>query len=79
MMSLGCITFLATVVEVPTAAPGLKDVSIVREFLGVIRPELTTMPPDRGIEFVIDVVLGIAPISKAPYWMAHIKLRALMA
>jgi hypothetical protein len=27
------------------------------------------MPPDRGIEFSIQLISGIAPISKRPYWM----------
>ncbi len=75
-MSRGCIAFLATVIEVPTAALGLKGISIVREFPGVIPLELTTMPPDMKIEFVIDVVLGTAPILGAPYWMAQVQLRA---
>ncbi len=50
-MSRGCIAFLATVVEVLTTSPGLKDIPIVREFLDVIPPELTTMSSDREIEF----------------------------
>nr|CAD1842569.1 unnamed protein product [Ananas comosus var. bracteatus] len=35
------------------------------------------MPPEREIEFVIDVVPGIAPISTAPYRMAPAELREL--
>ncbi len=66
MMSRGCIAFLAIVVEVPMAAPGLEDIPIVREFPDVFPPELLMMPLDREIEFVIDVVPGTAPISKAP-------------
>ncbi len=79
MMSQGCVTFLATVVEMPTAAPGLEDIPIVREFPDVFPPKLTTMPTDREIEFVIDVVPGTAPVSKALYRMAQAKLRELKA
>nr|CAD1842324.1 unnamed protein product [Ananas comosus var. bracteatus] len=79
MLSSGCIAFLATVVEVPTAAPGLEDIPVVREFPDVFPPELTTLPPEREIEFVIDVVLGTAPISKVPYRMAPAELRELKA
>ncbi len=39
-----------TVVEVPTTAPGLEDISIAREFPGVIPPELTMTLPDRETE-----------------------------
>ncbi len=35
------------------------------------------MPPDREVEFVIDVVPGTAPISKAPYRMAPTELTEL--
>ncbi len=43
-------------VEVPAAAPGLEDIPIVPEFPDVFPPKLTTMQPDRDIEFVIDVI-----------------------
>nr|CAD1823460.1 unnamed protein product [Ananas comosus var. bracteatus] len=76
-MSRGCVAFLAIVTEVPTATPGLEDIHIVREFPDVFPPELTTMPPEREIEFVIDVVPGIAPSSTAPYRMAPAELREL--
>ncbi len=32
MISRGCVSFLPIVVEVPTAAPGLEDILIVRKF-----------------------------------------------
>ena len=32
--------------------------------------ELPGMPPDRSVEFVIELVPGTAPISKRPYHMA---------
>ncbi len=58
MMSHGCVAFQAAVVKVPTAAPGLKGISIVREFLYVFPPDLMMMPPDREVEFVIDIAPG---------------------
>ncbi len=79
MISRGCIPFLASVVEGPMAAPGLEDIPIVREFPDVFPPELTSMPPNRKIEFMIDVVPRTALISKAPYRMAQAELRELKA
>lgn len=35
------------------------------------------MPPDRGIEFVIELVPSTAPISKRPYRMATNQLAEL--
>ncbi len=42
-------------------------------------PDLTTIPLNREIEFVIDVVPGTAPVSKAAYRMVPAELRELKA
>jgi hypothetical protein len=46
------------------------DARTVSEFLDVFSEELPGMAPDREIEFVIELVPGIAPIFKRPYRMA---------
>ena len=45
----------------------LEDIRVVCEYPDVFPDELPGMPPDRDIEFLIDLVLGTAPISKRPY------------
>ncbi|KAL5540697.1 hypothetical protein UlMin_043349 [Ulmus minor] len=47
-----------------------EDVPIVKEFPDVFPDDLPGIPPDREIEFKIDLLPGTAPISKAPYRMA---------
>jgi hypothetical protein len=47
---------------------------VVNEFPDVFPDELLGMPPDRDIEFVIDLMLATAPIYKIPYRMATQKL-----
>ncbi len=47
----------------------LDEIRIVREFPDVFPEELPGMPPDREIEFVIELVPGTAPIFKRPYRM----------
>ena len=47
----------------------IQDVLVVRDFPDVFPEELPGMPPDRGVEFVIELVPGAAPISKRPYRM----------
>ena len=42
-------------------------VHIVRNFPDVFPDKLPSLPPDREIEFGIDINPGIDPISKAPY------------
>jgi hypothetical protein len=50
---------------------------VVRDFLDVFPEELPGMPPDRGVEFVIDLLPGTAPISKRPYMMFVEELKGL--
>jgi hypothetical protein len=45
-------------------------VPVVYEFPDVFPEELPGMPPDRDIEFVIELKPGTAPIYKTPYRMA---------
>jgi hypothetical protein len=45
-------------------------VPVVSEFPDVFLKKLPDMPPDRDIEFVIELMPGTAPIYKSPYRMA---------
>jgi hypothetical protein len=40
------------------------NIRVVRDFLDVFPEELPGMPPDREVEFVINLLPGTAPISK---------------
>ena len=54
-----------------TAIPedDIRRVPVVRDFTDVFPDELPGMPPDRAVEFYIDLVPGTSPIAKAPYRM----------
>jgi hypothetical protein len=45
------------------------EVSVVSVFPDVLPKELPGMPPDRDIEFVIELMRGTTPIYKSPYRM----------
>jgi hypothetical protein len=47
----------------------LEDIPVVCEYPDVFPDELPGMPPDRDVEFVIELQPGAAPISKRPYRM----------
>jgi hypothetical protein len=47
-----------------------SNIRVVRDFLDVFPEELPGMPPDKEVEFVIDLLHGTAPISKRPYRMS---------
>ena len=42
---------------------------VVRDYPDVFPEELPGVPPDRDIEFLIDLIPGIGPIAKRPYRM----------
>nr|GEV68532.1 putative reverse transcriptase domain-containing protein [Tanacetum cinerariifolium] len=48
----------------------LKDVPIVRDFPKVFLEDFLGLPPDRTVEFLIDLILGAAPVARAPYRLA---------
>jgi hypothetical protein len=55
----------------------LKDIPIVCEYQDVFSDDLPGMPPDRDIEFVIELQPDTTPISKRPYRMPPNELAAL--
>jgi hypothetical protein len=52
----------------------LEKIPIVCEYADVFPDELPSMPPDRDIEFAIDLQPGTTPISKRPYRMPPVEL-----
>jgi hypothetical protein len=52
----------------------LKDIHVIREFSDVFLDNLPGMPPERAIEFKIELQPGTSPIAKAPYKMSSIEL-----
>jgi hypothetical protein len=54
-----------------------RHIHVVREFPYVFLEELLRMPLDREVEFVIDLLLVTAPISKRPYMMSVEELKEL--
>jgi hypothetical protein len=53
------------------------NIRVVRDFPDVFPKELPEMPPDREVEFVIDLLPVTAPISKRPYRMFVEELKEL--
>ena len=55
----------------------VEDVAVVREFPDVFPEVLPGPPPDRQLEFTIDLEPGAALVPKAPYRMAPKELEEL--
>ncbi|XP_075494730.1 uncharacterized protein LOC142532294 [Primulina tabacum] len=78
MLSKGSQGILAAVIDVNTEMTmKLNEIEVVRDFSDVFANDVPGLPPDREVEFVIDVVPGSALISKAPYRMALTEMKEL--
>jgi hypothetical protein len=55
----------------------LEDIHVVQEFVDVFPDDLPGMPPERAIEFKIELQPGTALIAKAPYKMSPVELKEL--
>jgi hypothetical protein len=58
-------------------AKNMKEIPVVREFLNVFPDDLLGMPPERDIEFKIELQPGNAPITRSPYKMSRDELAKL--
>ena len=77
MVRKGCEAYLAYVIDTVKARPSLSNIPIVSDFLDVFPEMLAELPPQREIEFSIDVVPGATPASITPYRMAPLELKKL--
>ncbi|GJW70726.1 putative reverse transcriptase domain-containing protein [Tanacetum coccineum] len=57
--------------------PKLGDIPIVRNFEDVFPEDLSGLPPQRQVEFRIDLVPGATPIAKSPYRLAPSEMQEL--
>ena len=57
----------------------LDEIPVVREFPDVFPDDIARLPPEREVEFTIDLIPGTEPISIPPYRMAPAELRELKA
>jgi hypothetical protein len=55
----------------------LEEIHVVREFSDVFPDDLPGMPPERAIEFKIELQLGTTPIAKSSYRMTLMELKKL--
>ncbi|XP_076883092.1 uncharacterized protein LOC143531730 [Bidens hawaiensis] len=77
LISHGCAGFLASIKDTSVIQKGIDSHPVVREYPDVFPKELPGLPPEREIEFTIDLIPGVEPISKAPYHMAPLELKEL--
>ena len=79
MLRKGCQGYLAYVVETGKEETILDEIPVVRKFPDVFPDDIAGLPPEREVEFTIDLISGTEPISIPPYRMAPAELRELKA
>ena len=79
MLRKGCQVYLAYVVETGKERTLVDEIPVVREFPDVFPDDIVGLPPEREVEFTIDLIPGTEPISIPPYRMAPVELRELKA
>jgi hypothetical protein len=72
----GCEAYLIYAME-KKEEPRVEDIETVRDFPDVFPEKLPGLPPEREVEFAIDLIPGSTPISIAPYRMAPVELKEL--
>ena len=79
MLHKGCQGYLAYMVETGKEGTLVDEIPVVGEFPDVFPDDIVGLPPEREVEFTIDLIPGTEPISIPPYRMAPTELRELKA
>ncbi|XP_030514353.2 uncharacterized protein LOC115728160 [Rhodamnia argentea] len=77
LLDEGCYGFLAIVNDKKKPEKKFEEILVVKEFPDVFPEELPRLPPEREVEFAIELAPRTEPISKAPYRMAPNELKEL--
>ncbi|GJT40775.1 putative reverse transcriptase domain-containing protein [Tanacetum coccineum] len=78
-LSHGCYGFMAHVIYTSFKKKSEKDILIVNEFLDVFPDDLPGIPPERQVEFRIDLITGATPIAKTSYRLTPSEMKELMS
>ena len=77
MLRKGCQGYLVYVVETGKEGTLVDEIPVIREFPDVFLNDIAGLPPDRKMEFTIDLIPGIEPFSIPPYRLAPTELREI--
>ncbi|XP_073031216.1 uncharacterized protein [Primulina eburnea] len=78
LLHKGCVGYLASVLDTRKESKiQIQDIDVVQDYPDVFDDDVPGLPPDREVEFVIDLIPGTALISKAPYRLAPTEMKEL--
>nr|GEV35210.1 putative reverse transcriptase domain-containing protein [Tanacetum cinerariifolium] len=78
-LSHGCHTFLAHVIDTSFEKNDTEKVPVVNKFKVVFLEDLLSIPPERQVEFRIDLIPGATSIAKTPCHLAPSEMKELMS
>ncbi|XP_075483655.1 uncharacterized protein LOC142523811 [Primulina tabacum] len=55
----------------------LEEVEVVKDFLSVFPYDVSSIPPDREVDFSIELMPSTVPVSKAPYRLSPVEMKEL--
>ncbi|XP_024964387.1 uncharacterized protein LOC112504674 [Cynara cardunculus var. scolymus] len=77
-LSKGCSSYLAYIFYASKEVKKtVSDVPVVCEFPDVFPQDLPGLPPDRQVEFQIDLIPGATPIARKPYRLAPAEMKEM--
>ena len=77
MISKGCLYHVVRAKDLESEAPPLDLAHVVKDFMEVFHDDLPRISPEWEIDFGMDLLPDIKPISIPPYQMAPAKLKEL--
>ncbi|GJW13325.1 putative reverse transcriptase domain-containing protein [Tanacetum coccineum] len=66
-----------TLMNANVGEPKMNEIPVVREFSDVFLEDLLGLPPQRQVEFRIELVAGATPVAKSPYRLAPSEMQEL--
>ncbi|GJV74170.1 reverse transcriptase domain-containing protein [Tanacetum coccineum] len=66
-----------TLMNAKVGEPKMNEIPVVREFSDVFPEDLSGLPPQRQVEFRIELVAGAAPVARSPYRLAPSEMQEL--
>ena len=79
MLRKGCQGYLSYVVETGKEGTLVDEIPVVRDFPDEFPGDNAGLPPEREVEFTIDLIPGTELVSIPPYRMAPTELREIKA
>jgi len=77
LLCQGCIGYLCYAIDSQIKEENAENIPVVYEFKDVFFEELPGLPPQREIDFKIELNTGAQPISKGPYRMTPTEFKEL--